>query len=130
MLTCLAGIFSLTRYRNKGELAEGWYDPAIKHKADTAALEEDSVGNAKASKSQERKSPPPKFESSHHHLESESEDEFGPLLPTNALSTPNSKSSISKSTGPTIPSLQDLALRDELVSENSRSTYLSEQAYR
>jgi hypothetical protein len=69
--------------RNQGELAEGWYDPQTKQKADSRAREA--------------------------HVETadspaDSDDQFGPSLP--------SKRTASRKAGPGIPSRDDLEYRD------------------
>jgi hypothetical protein len=70
--------------RNQGELAEGWYDPQTKHKADSRA------NDAQAEKPE---SP-----------EDSEDDEFGPSLP--GQKTKRGKA------GPGIPSRDDLEHRD------------------
>jgi len=97
----------LTPNRNRAELAEGWYDPVTKEKADRATSE------VKPS----RHSPPsavqPKQDHHRHEHEQEaaagqpvadhedSEDEYAPSLPTNLSRV-----------GPTVPSIQDLQYRN------------------
>ncbi|KAH0287402.1 hypothetical protein M436DRAFT_85785 [Aureobasidium namibiae CBS 147.97] len=100
---------------NRAELAEGWYDPVTKEKADRA------TSGAKTS----RHSPPsavqPKQDHHQHEHEHEqvvaagqpfadhddSEDEYAPSLPTNLSRV-----------GPTVPSIQDLQYRNELAEED------------
>ncbi|KAK5955178.1 hypothetical protein OHC33_003858 [Knufia fluminis] len=88
---------------NRGELAEGWYDPITLQKAVTAheptALDEDAT---------QKHEPPPAS-----GVDDEEDDDFGPALPQDGrgslarIEPPNSRS------GPTIPSLQDLQSRNE-----------------
>lgn len=98
----------LTTNRNRAELAEGWYDPVTKEKADRAASE------ARASRHSPSQNEQP--EQDHHQHEQEaaarepvadnddSEDEYAPSLPTN----------ISR-VGPTVPSIQDLQYRNGML---------------
>jgi len=82
--------------RNRGTLAEGYYDPATKHKAD----ETDSY-----------ESRPVKSENTHAHnahqkdteVEDEEEDEYGPSLPGQMVE--------SRRIGPAVPGLDDIQQR-------------------
>ncbi|KAF2431294.1 hypothetical protein EJ08DRAFT_632650 [Tothia fuscella] len=92
---------------NRGELAEGWYDPATRTRANAAAQEEPPRGKRRASptygtneKTQTR------------HSESE-EDEFGPAPP--------SKSGGGQKAGPVIPRMEDLQYRDEILTEDQKA---------
>ncbi|KAK6003732.1 hypothetical protein QM012_009503 [Aureobasidium pullulans] len=99
---------------NRAELAEGWYDPVTKEKADRAASEAKTT----------RRSPPPRQQSEqdrHYHepqaapvqpatSHDDSEDEYAPSLPTN----------ISR-VGPTVPSIQDIQYRNELAEEDENA---------
>lgn len=88
--------------RNRGDLAEGWYEPTTKDKADAAHNEELFRDGDEQS-----------IASSHHedteHLHgqeqgNESEDDtFGPPLPGELVAR--------KAAGPAMPSMQDLDLR-------------------
>ncbi|KAF2673343.1 hypothetical protein BT63DRAFT_451386 [Microthyrium microscopicum] len=78
---------------NQGELAEGWYDPETKRRADEQALDV-----------------PPQEENVHEPKAQDSDDEFGPAMPAHVSGGARA--------GPSIPSLQDLAYRDELVQES------------
>ncbi|KAI4805058.1 hypothetical protein E4T44_11288, partial [Aureobasidium sp. EXF-8845] len=96
---------------NRGELAEGWYDPVTKQKADRATSE------ARIS----RHSPPQSERLEHQHDQQEqrvaasqpvvehddSEDEYAPLMPTNTSRV-----------GPKVPTIQDLQYRSELAEED------------
>ena len=94
----------LTNNRNRAELAEGWYDPVTKEKADRAAAEQKT----------RHYSPPPR-EQQHQDASTvqpaedhdDSEDDYGPSLPT----------TISR-VGPSVPSMQDLQYRNELAEED------------
>jgi hypothetical protein len=98
---------------NRGELAEGWYDPATKQRADEAAA------NSYPSRTEEgdvRRSPSydmrPREEKDGSKDEDEDEDEFGPSLPTQAHGAARA--------GPSIPNAQDL----ELAAEQRASDHL------
>ncbi|KAI4717997.1 hypothetical protein E4T48_05765 [Aureobasidium sp. EXF-10727] len=96
--------------RNRAELAEGWYDPVTKEKADRAAAEAKTT----------RRSPPPREPEQDHHQHGrqaaasqpaadhdDSEDEYAPSMPTSIARV-----------GPTVPSIQDLQYRNELAEED------------
>lgn len=98
--------------RNRGELAEGWYDPETKSKADKSAITTDRIAQRSG-----RELPPPssrgKREVSQTYPEvdqanndnnedDDDDDEYGPSLPSTG----------DKSLGPAIPRLQDLQHRD------------------
>ncbi|KAG9559739.1 hypothetical protein KCU71_g9409, partial [Aureobasidium melanogenum] len=100
---------------NRAELAEGWYDPVTKEKADRAASEAKTT----------RRSPPlreqPEQDYRQHDQQTatiqpaatqdDSEDEYGPSLPTNTGRA-----------GPAVPSIQDLQYRNgRLVSYNPQT---------
>jgi hypothetical protein len=88
----------LTFVRNRGELAEGWYDPVTKQKANTTAQTEPPRGKKRAS---------PSYGTTikKNQAESESdEDDIGPRPPP--------KSGVGRRAGPVIPSIQDLEYRD------------------
>ncbi|KAH0267584.1 hypothetical protein KCU91_g9996, partial [Aureobasidium melanogenum] len=96
---------------NRGELAEGWYDPVTKEKADRAASEAKTTRRSPLSRQQ-----PEQAYRQHEQQaatsqpaadQDDSEDEYGPSLPTNAGRV-----------GPTVPSIQDLQYRNELAEED------------
>ncbi|KAF1987117.1 hypothetical protein K402DRAFT_331518 [Aulographum hederae CBS 113979] len=98
---------------NRGELAEGWYEPSLRAKAaesarDAASLEppnrviRQSPDHNPASRQQDMKK---------EEEESSSDDEFGPRLPD--------QSGSSKRAGPLIPRLEDLELRKEMSAEDA-----------
>jgi hypothetical protein len=88
--------------RNRGELAEGWYDPTTKQRAIASAIPPATATHPTANR---RPSPDygPSLQSS-HLVEGSDEDDFGPAVPTQ-MQHP-------KRAGPAIPSMQDLQLRD------------------
>lgn len=93
----------LTFVRNRGELAEGWYDPATLRKAnDATKVPTGSI--ASTLQSHNRATSNPTLEDS-----SEEDDAPGPALPSSVIATHcnTSKSRL----GPTVPSLQDLELK-------------------
>jgi hypothetical protein len=84
--------------RNHGELAEGWYDPATKEKANTTT-------NADPPRGKKRASPSYGADVKTQVEASESEeDDIGPRPPPKAGS--------GRRAGPVIPSMQDLEYRD------------------
>jgi hypothetical protein len=98
-------------------LAEGWYDSGIKQKADIQSAEfaiskqETAAADNQMPDEQDM-----------------SDDEFGPSLPSHSRSLDTMDSSAASRTrpaGPTIPSLQDLTHRNELVNSESRSSYFA-----
>lgn len=87
--------------RNRGEIAEGWYEPKMFEKAEAFV-----AGNppaVKATKHEASGSRPLADETE----QSSDEDELGPALP-GAIST---VAASNKRSGPTIPNLQDLELQ-------------------
>lgn len=84
--------------RNRGELAEGWYDPATLRKAQASA-----ASNAVNTKSQSR----PLSNGSPRRVESSDEDVVGPIMPGGETQVYKSD----KRPGPAIPNLQDLELQ-------------------
>ncbi|KAI7154384.1 hypothetical protein KC349_g7694 [Hortaea werneckii] len=115
---------------NRGELAEGWYDPDTKRKLDARYAVEGSAGDGdvrpgSASARRVEAGPIPAGEGgvqdegkdrvdgasgddNEDDDEDEDEDEYGPALPT----------SEAKPLGPTVPSLQDLQHRQELLEDD------------
>ena len=90
----------LTFVRNRGELAEGWYEPATLQKAQASASAEGDIDGK------------PKWRGSPTYDQQEmegssDEDLFGPTLPGRDVTKYNER----KKPGPGIPSLQDLELQ-------------------
>ncbi|TID24904.1 hypothetical protein E6O75_ATG04109 [Venturia nashicola] len=104
---------------NQGELLEGWYDPATKKRAD-------AVANAPRSPSPEapktRRRGSPDYAALTHAIimEEESDDEFGPALPSQTIvgHLATGPRGSEKRIGPAIPNVQDLEFRDELLTED------------
>ena len=94
---------------NAGVLAEGWYDPALKERADARAAESGSQVDKKPQHHDREVTPAMKDEAN----EDSSDDAYGPALPES-----------SRKSGPVIPSLQDLQDRQEL-NEEDRAAELS-----
>ena len=92
----------LTFVRNRGDLAEGWYDPAALQKARGSAASASSVAEPEK---QLRGSP--HYGSPTDADESSEEDIVGPTLPGHGISIHRSNNKA----GPAIPNLQDLELR-------------------
>jgi len=88
---------------NRGELAEGWYDPKTKERADERALEMGAQPQTTREPLPQRPTSTPQDQ----QLEAadEDDDDFGPALP------PGQK------LGPSVPSMQDLQHRQELTEE-------------
>ncbi|KAI5205957.1 hypothetical protein AUEXF2481DRAFT_27529 [Aureobasidium subglaciale EXF-2481] len=103
---------------NRGELAEGWYDPVTKEKADRAALEarasrrSASPREQQQSKQQQQQQPTALDQPVSGH--DDSEDEYGPSLPTTLSRV-----------GPKVPSMQDLQYRN--VAHGLQPTELAEE---
>ena len=90
----------LTFVRNRGDLAEGWYDPATLQKASTASASSVAEPEKRLRGSPQYGSPPGAEESSE-------DDIVGPTLPGQEISIHKSN----RRAGPAIPNLQDLELR-------------------
>jgi len=107
----------LTFARNRGELAEGWYDPAMKSKAEEALQDQEMwSGSPQPQATQAAKEDSPKRDTRPSETpgdDGSSEDEFGPALPKDLSRSRH---------GPVIPSLQDLELRDGNLFPPSPST--------
>jgi hypothetical protein len=105
----------LTCVRNRGELAEGWYDPSTLLKAQQS--EPTPTDNARASMaSQIPRSPikstnisPRPMKRETKDEESESDDSVGPTLPGEERPARRSR------VGPSIPNMQDLELKRGII---------------
>lgn len=94
--------------RNRGELAEGWYDPATLQKAKDENYEvtaDENIyshqsGQAAGEKEEESR------DNRSDEEDEENEDDYGPKL----LAYSSGRHS-GRSTGPSIPNMQDLELR-------------------
>ena len=92
----------LTFVRNRGDLAEGWYDPATLQKAQGSAASASNIAEP-----ERRLQGSPHYGSPAGAEESSEEELVGPALPGQDISTHRSN----KRAGPAIPNLQDLELR-------------------
>ena len=92
----------LTFVRNRGELAEGWYDPATLQKAQASAME-----NAADAESQSRRRDSPIYRSPRGAEDSSDEDVVGPAMLGGEVRVYKG----AKRAGPAIPNLQDLELK-------------------
>lgn len=105
---------------NRGELAEGWYDPATLQKSlDKPASDSRSPKNQRRSlpsRNAKRSAPPADGKAE----EESSDDEIGPALPSQ-------DARISRA-GPAIPKMEDLELRDELCDED-RAYHIDDLRY-
>ncbi|KAJ5561528.1 hypothetical protein N7461_000289 [Penicillium sp. DV-2018c] len=103
---------------NRGELAEGWYDPATLAKARQNAQEEPLAGpggdrgspeyNRGERGTREAAQDPPVAED-----DQDDDDEYGPSLPQGGSARGGSH------LGPTIPNMQDLELKREIAKEDA-----------
>lgn len=94
--------------RNRGELAEGWYDPATLEKARTNLAQMQAQTSTNTGYRGESQQDERGDETRHRDVEGEEDeddDEYGPVLPS------TSGRGGGPSSGPTIPTLQDLELR-------------------
>ncbi|KAJ6115762.1 hypothetical protein N7523_006179 [Penicillium sp. IBT 18751x] len=122
---------SFIRKWNRGELAEGWYEPATLQKARQNAAEQPHLDRKRASpdyahfeQSQGGDMEDPPRED---HEDDEDDEDYGPKLPH-----PDSIRATARS-GPAMPNMQDLELRRESAMEDamaarddSREQYRSE----
>ncbi|KAE8353302.1 peroxisomal membrane anchor protein conserved region-domain-containing protein [Aspergillus coremiiformis] len=95
---------SFTNKWNRGELAEGWYDPSTLEKARSVPLE--AIGGYRGSPDYGR------GDEQEEEIVDDEEDEYGPVLPGGHLSRVGLS-------GPTIPTMQDLELRKESAVEDA-----------
>lgn len=109
---------------NRGELAEGWYDPDLFSRVvaenPPAALKKRAPEDVDERASHELEASVDEKEAKGKRLPSDDEDDenegddYGPTLP--------SAGSGGRVMGPGIPSLQDLSLRNEMIEEEQRQT--------
>ena len=102
----------LTFVRNRGELAEGWYDPATLRKAQAAS----SSANPPSRKEDQRLQLPSSYRDTTRNtgddasVDSNDED-IGPALPSDMVSRNTSGDPNVSRSGPSIPTLEDLELQ-------------------
>ncbi|KAL8903069.1 MAG: hypothetical protein Q9207_004179 [Kuettlingeria erythrocarpa] len=114
----------LTAVRNRGELAEGWYDPETlrKAQASVAAADGDDEDNGRLYL---LRAPVPAAramvgKSDRHGDDDDDDDEddsYGPALPSSTDLQIRSEGKREKPPGPSIPGFQDLQERRELAAE-------------
>ncbi|KAJ5239820.1 hypothetical protein N7468_004439 [Penicillium chermesinum] len=119
---------SFIRKWNRGELAEGWYDPATLERARQAASEQprastmrpDSPDYTLGGRPQETdRSAQPRSE------DEDEDDEYGPKLPNSGYTRQVAHS------GPTMPNTQDIELKRETAMEDAiAARHESRQKYR
>jgi hypothetical protein len=99
----------LTCERNRGDLAEGWYDPKTLEKARSGGLYE---GSPRISL------PQASSVNGNNDIDDDDDDDdgYGPAPPSSALRCTSAKGSTSKS-GPSHPNLQDLQVKRESAAE-------------
>jgi len=124
---------------NRGELAEGWYDPDLKRRADERALEgaqpQQTLRTAtrkKANIGTRSTEPDHKTlvatQASQEPEAADEDEDYGPSLPCTSTITPTNPTA--RSQGPSIPTLQDLQDRNELSTSAKSSTRKLHQAVR
>lgn len=96
--------------RNRGELAEGWYDPVTLQKAQASAS-----SNAINAESQSRPRVSPSYGSPRRAEDLSDEDVVGPRMPGGETSIYKSD----KKAGPAIPDSQDLELQRGTASRDN-----------
>lgn len=106
----LVSIMRLTCVRNRGELAEGWYDPQMLEKARSHPISENTARNSNS-----RASP------TYDNVNSE-DDEYGPALPSNALQNMTTETNARKH-GPSSAKMQDLQVQRELAREAAEEAH-------
>ncbi|KAF4609827.1 hypothetical protein G7Y89_g15796 [Cudoniella acicularis] len=101
---------------NRGELAEGWYDPSTLRKA-VDSTDPDADMLEAESKSASKSEPEPtesKEDKREEDGDSESDDDIGPTLP-------GQEGKLRGRMGPSIPNMQDLELKREMELEDNLS---------
>ncbi|KAL8680932.1 MAG: hypothetical protein Q9186_002892 [Xanthomendoza sp. 1 TL-2023] len=94
---------------NRGELAEGWYDPDTLLRAQSSAAKHDQPLHSRPSD--------PKA-SSHGNRSDDEDDGYGPAPPSNS-DTLKATARSGQRAGPSIPNFQDLELQRELEAESA-----------
>ena len=98
---------------NRGELAEGWYDPET-----FSRIKESDPGRTRRAENASGRHGDAEKEditAENEGDEDEDEDDYGPVLPTGTLSS-------GRRSGPGIPTLQDLSLRGEQQEEDREAS--------
>ncbi len=106
--------------RNRGELAEGWYDPATFDKAKASATKSTDANREDTREPESHRGP----EHVAHNRragttdEEDEDDDYGPTLPGQELSR-SIASGLTSKHGPAIPKLQDLQYQREVAAEDA-----------
>ena len=99
---------------NRGELAEGWYDPEMRERADERSAKRTS--EVRVPKISQKKT---NAGSGQEAVSVDEDDGYGPSLPSAEGARQN---------GPTVPNLQDLQYRQELA-EDDREAHIADLRY-
>ncbi|KAI5293814.1 hypothetical protein KEM55_006895, partial [Ascosphaera atra] len=96
---------------NRGELAEGWYDPQVLKKAMSSELPSRRRSPSYEDMPEDN-APPSDFKVTADENEDEDDDDYGPTIPADqrALALPSSSR---KAPGPTNPTTQDIRVKHE-----------------
>ncbi|EJP65510.1 RNA helicase HEL117 [Beauveria bassiana ARSEF 2860] len=99
---------------NRGELAEGWYDPDMFQRIVASHQEEEAENQARDEppRQNRRDSSAEGHRQGAAHADDQDDSDYGPALPS------SSSARASRRVGVTIPSIDDLALRDERRAED------------
>lgn len=111
----------LTFVRNRGELAEGWYDPSTQQKA-IQSSNESGHGSKSGEPERQEAQPVGRRRDSHHDDDASSDDDdvVGPTLPSHE---PRRTGRHGTRAGPAIPNMQDLELQRGIL-QNRRLTFI------
>lgn len=105
---------------NRAALAEGWYDPATKQRADAAWAEDEAFA---AAESHASAAPAPRTHDTGQDSESDASD-YGPAqAPVHTSATVPA----GKGIGPALPTFADLAERDDTAAADAAQTRLAER---
>ena len=102
----------LTCVRNRGELAEGWYDPQMLEKARLQPISENTARNSNSQAS-------PTYDNANSEG-----DEYGPAPPSNALQNITTETN-ARNHGPSSAKMQDLQVQRELAREAAEEAHRS-----
>ncbi|KIW46789.1 uncharacterized protein PV06_02426 [Exophiala oligosperma] len=116
---------------NRGDLAEGWYDPKTLAKAQEQEREQAQTQRQNSSPVNDRYATEPRVGNNQGDEEDEDEDDYGPPPPDSAMVSQGhasgSKDGWRGHHGATIPSLQDLRSRDEQAREDADEERAAQQ---
>ncbi|KAH0839046.1 hypothetical protein FOPE_05513 [Fonsecaea pedrosoi] len=113
-----SGQYACLHGRNRGELAQGWYDPETLDKSRAQGQSLPSPRRTSTQPGQMRTSDARPLSQSNE--DSEEEVDFGPPLPSSLTTRGEHDDSLmSRTQGASVPSLDDLRARDEQVTEEA-----------